>query len=256
MSPAPTPAPPDPGLRPERGKFSLARKMPPPSGDYHWVYLWEWPIRAMHWLAAGSIVLLVATGFYIGRPYFFTTGEASAHYLMGTVRFLHFTAAAVFVATAIVRFYWLFAGNKFERLAALFPVRRSDWVNLWKQVKFYFMIQPEKAPHYLGHNPLQQLSYTGIYAVAGAQVVTGFAMYGQANPGGFFYLAFGWVAHLLGGIQEVHFVHHILTWAFIIFFPIHLYLALRSDHLERTGTISSIISGGRFVRSDEHYVDQ
>ena len=22
------------------------------TGDYHWVYLWEWPIRAMHWLAA------------------------------------------------------------------------------------------------------------------------------------------------------------------------------------------------------------
>jgi Ni/Fe-hydrogenase b-type cytochrome subunit len=256
MSPAPTPAPPDPRIRPDRGKFSLARKVPPPSGDYHWVYLWEWPIRAMHWLAAGSLVVLVATGFYIGRPYFFTTGEASAHYLMGTVRFLHFTAAAVFVATAIVRFYWLFAGNKFERLGALFPVRPRDWVNLWKQVKFYLMIQPEKAPHYLGHNPLQQLSYTGIYAVAGAQVVTGFAMYGQASPGGFFYRTFGWVAHLLGGIQEVHFVHHILTWAFIIFFPIHLYLALRADHLERTGTISSIISGGRFVRSDERYVDQ
>ena len=64
------------------------------------------------------------------------------------------------------------------------------------------------------------------------------------------------MAPLLGGIQDVHFVHHILTWAFIIFFPIHLYLALRADHLERTGTISSIITGGRFVRSDEHYVDE
>jgi Ni/Fe-hydrogenase 1 B-type cytochrome subunit len=244
------------GADPSRGMFSLARKVPPPTGNYRWVYLWEWPIRAMHWLAAGSIVVLVGTGFYIGRPYFFTTGEASAHYLMGTVRFLHFAAAAVFVATAIVRVYWLFAGNKFERLGALFPVHGRDWVNLWKQVKFYLMIQPEKAPHYLGHNPLQQLSYTAIYAVAGMQVITGFAMYGQANPRGFFYLTFGWVAHLLGGIQEVHFVHHVLTWAFIIFFPIHLYLALRADHLERTGTISSIISGGRFVRADGEYVDQ
>jgi Ni/Fe-hydrogenase 1 B-type cytochrome subunit len=244
------------GAVPSRGKFSLARKVPPPTGNYRWVYLWEWPIRAMHWLAAGSIVVLIGTGFYIGRPYFFTTGEASAHYLMGTVRFLHFAAAAVFVATAIVRVYWLFAGNKFERLGALFPVHGRDWVNLWKQVKFYLMIQPEKAPHYLGHNPLQQLSYTAIYAVAGMQVITGFAMYGQANPRGFFYLTFGWVAHLLGGIQEVHFVHHVLTWAFIIFFPIHLYLALRADHLERTGTISSIISGGRFVRADGEYVDQ
>ena len=138
----------------------------------------------------------------------------------------------------------------------MFPIRPRDWVNLFKQVKFYLMIQPEKAPHYLGHNPLQQLSYTALYGVAAVQVITGFAMYGQANPGGFFYKLAGWVAPLLGGIQEAHFVHHVFTWLFLIFLPIHIYLAVRADHLERTGTISSIISGGRFVRSDEKYVDE
>jgi Ni/Fe-hydrogenase 1 B-type cytochrome subunit len=236
--------------------ISLAHKAPPPSGNYKWVYLWEWPIRVMHWAAAGSIVVLVVTGFYIGRPYFITSGEASAHYLMGWMRFLHFAAAGVFVATAIVRVYWLFAGNQFERWRALFPVWKQDWINAFKQVKFYLMIQPEKAPHYLGHNPLQQLSYTGIYVLAAAQVVTGFAMYGQSRPGGLWYTLFGWVVPLLGGIQVVHFVHHVLTWAFLTFIPIHIYLALRSDLLERTGTISSIISGGRFVRSDVKYVDE
>jgi len=220
------------------------------------VYLWEWPIRAMHWAAALSIVVLVVTGFYIGAPYFVTGGEASAHYLMGWMRFLHFTAAGVFVATAIVRVYWLVAGNQFERWPALLPIRKHDWVNLFKQVKFYLMIQPEKAPHYLGHNPLQQLSYTGLYAVAAVQVVTGFAMYGQSRPGGLWYTLFGWVVPLLGGIQVVHFVHHVFTWIFLIFIPIHIYLALRADLLERTGTISSIISGGRFVRSDQKYVDE
>ncbi|HXG97937.1 MAG TPA: Ni/Fe-hydrogenase, b-type cytochrome subunit [Gemmatimonadales bacterium] len=235
---------------------SLAHKAAPPSGNYRWVYLWEWPIRAMHWVAALAIVVLVVTGFYIGRPYFITHGEASAHYLMGWMRFLHFVAAGVFVATAIVRVYWLYAGNQFERWKALFPVRKQDWVNLVKQVKFYLMIQPEKAPHYLGHNPLQQFSYTGMYTVALAQVVTGFAMYGQSRPGGLWYTLFGWVVPFLGGIQVVHFVHHVLTWAFLIFIPIHIYLALRADLLERTGTISSIISGGRFVRSDVNYVDQ
>ncbi len=114
------------------------------------------------------------------------------------MRFIHFAAAAFFVATGIVRVYWLFAGNKFERLPALFPLRGRDWGNMWKQVKFYLMIQPEKAPHYLGHNPLQQLSYTGIYLLTLTMVVTGFAMYGQSNPGGFFYSAFNWVGIVLG----------------------------------------------------------
>jgi Ni/Fe-hydrogenase 1 B-type cytochrome subunit len=235
---------------------SFAHRVPPPSGDYHWVYLWEWPIRAMHWTAVVAIAVLVVTGFYIGAPYFTTSGEASSHYLMGRVRFIHFAAAGVLVATAIIRIYWLFAGNQFERWRALFPVRAKDWVHLWQQVKFYLMIQPEKAPQYLGHNPLQQLSYTFLYGVAVVQVVTGFAMYGQSRPEGFWYTLFGWVVPFLGGIQIVHFVHHVLTWVFLIFIPIHIYLALRADILERTGTISSIVSGGRFVRSDVHYADQ
>jgi Ni/Fe-hydrogenase b-type cytochrome subunit len=236
--------------------ISLAHKVLPPSGDYHWVYLWEWPIRAMHWVAVFAIVALAVTGLYIGQPYFMTSGEASSHFLMGWVRAVHFGCAAALVATGIVRAYWLVAGNKFERFPALFPVRPRDWVNMFRQVKFYLMIQPEKAPHYLGHNPLQQMSYTAIYLVAAVMVVTGFAMYGQSNPGGFFFVAFGWIGRLFGGMPVVRFVHHAFTWAFLIFIPIHIYLAIRADHLERTGVISSIISGGRFVPADEHFIDE
>jgi len=54
----------------------------------------------------------------------------------------------------------------------------------------------------------------------------------------------------------VRFVHHVGTWGFLIFIPIHIYLALRADHLERTGVISSIVSGGRFVPADHEFVDE
>lgn len=235
---------------------ALGRPLPRGAGDYKWVYLWGWPIRAMHWAAVAAIVVLVVTGFYVGRPYFMTSGEAANHFLMGRMRFLHFAAAAVLVTTGIVRLYWLFAGNKFERLLALFPVRPREWVNMLKQVKFYLMIQPEKAPHYLGHNPLQQLSYTGMYAVAGLMVLTGFTLYGQSNPQGLFYTLFGWLVPLLGGLQIVRVVHHVFSWAFLIFIPIHIYLALRADIMEHGGTISSIVSGGRFVPVDEKFVDE
>jgi len=241
--------------RPRRG-ISLAHKIPPPSGDYVWVYLWEWPIRAMHWIAVLCIVALVITGLYIGRPYFITGGDTRNHFLMGWVRFIHFSSAGVLVATAIVRLYWLFAGNRFERLPALFPVRGRDWVNMVKQIKFYLLLDTDRAPHYLGHNPLQQLSYTALYGIAAIMVVTGFAMYGQSNPDGFFYQAFNWVGILFGGMPVVRFIHHVLTWAFLIFIPIHVYLAIRADHLERTGVVSSIISGGRFVPRHEHFVDR
>lgn len=223
---------------------------------YKRVYLWHWPIRAMHWLAAGCLVVLVITGFYIGRPYFMTAGEPLDHFLMGRVRFAHFLAAGMLVATAIVRFYWLFMGNRFESYKALFPVKREDWTNLVLVVKKYLFIDPQRAPHYMGHNPIQQFTYTAIYALALTQVLTGFYMYGLASPGGFFFTWFGWVGTGLGGAQVARFLHHILTWAWLIFLPLHVYLTVRADIVHHEARVGSIISGGRYVRADVDFVDE
>lgn len=222
--------------------------------DHHWVYLWHWPIRAMHWMAALSIVVLVVTGLWIGKPYFIAAGPGN-NFGLQWVRLAHFSAAGLLVATAIVRIYWLFAGNRFERLPALFPVRKRDWVNLWRMVKFYLMIHPERAPRYLGHNPLQQFAYTFTYVMAGLMVVTGFIMFGEANPQGVFMHTFGHLAPFLGGFQWVRVIHHVATWYFPFFIILHVYLAVRADLLERSGTMSSMVSGGRFVPIDDHYAD-
>jgi Ni/Fe-hydrogenase b-type cytochrome subunit len=231
---------------------SLSRGVP---AQYKRVYLWHWPIRGMHWIAAAAIVTLIVTGFYIGKPYFLTSGPASDHFLMGWVRFAHFTAAGVLVATAILRFYWLFVGNKFERWRALFPFHKEDWVNLWRVLRAYMFVKAKEAPQYLGHNPIQQLAYTTLYGVALIQVVTGFYMYGLANPSGFFFGAFAWVGSLLGGAQIVRFVHHTLIWFWLIFIPIHLYLTIRGDVLHKESRLSSIVSGERYVRADVEFVD-
>jgi Ni/Fe-hydrogenase b-type cytochrome subunit len=244
----------DPYIAPPQLR-TLEHPIPPPSGEYRWVYLWHWPIRVMHWVAAVAIVFLVLTGFAIGRPYFLPQGEMQGQFFIGWMRLLHFIAAGALVATAVVRIYWLGAGNRYERLPALLPVRPRDWVNMYRQVKFYLLIHPERAPHYLGHNPLQQLFYTLSYVVAGLMVLSGFAMYGQANPGGLIRTLTLWVPQLAGGIQNVRLIHHVSTWYFLIFLPIHVYLAVRADLLERTGTMSSIFSGGRFVPTDRTFTD-
>lgn len=227
-----------------------------PSGypEHRWVYLWHWPIRAMHWFAAISIIALSVTGFYIGRPYFMATSSQSS-FTLQWVRLAHFLFAGVFVMTALVRMYWLFIGNRFERFPALFPVRPRDWSNLVKMVKYYLMIHPERAPRYMGHNPLQQMFYTLTYGVAFMMILTGFIMFGQANPDGIMMHTVGRLAPLLGGMQMVRVIHHVLTWYFPTFLMLHLYLAIRADLLERSGTMSSMVSGGRFVPIEEHYAD-
>ncbi len=229
----------------------------PAKPGYKSVYLWHWPIRAMHWFAAGSIAVLAVTGLYIGKPYFIVGGgEASDHFLMGWMRFLHFSAAGVLVATAVIRLYWLFVGNRYERWQALFPLHPRDWKNMLLVLRKYLTFKSDKTPHWLGHNPLQQLRFTVLYGVALVQVITGFAMYGLSNPGGFFATTFGWVAPLFGGIQVVRFVHHVFTWYFLIFFPLHVYMSLRADLLHREARVSSIVDGFRFVRDDVEFIDE
>jgi Ni/Fe-hydrogenase 1 B-type cytochrome subunit len=223
--------------------------------SYRWVYVWHLPIRISHWIAVGAIVLLAVTGFYIGRPWFSMGGEAASPFVMGWMRFLHFTGAALLVAMAILRIYWLFFGNRYERWRSLFPVEPKDWHNTFRMIRAYTLVRPEDAPRYLGHNPLQQMNYTLIYAVGLVEIITGFGMYGLSDTGGFFFKAFGWVGPLLGGWQMVRLLHHALMWVFIVFLPLHIYLVVRAAVLERGGELSSILTGGRYVRDDLEFED-
>jgi Ni/Fe-hydrogenase 1 B-type cytochrome subunit len=235
--------------------FRFGRPLSRERGNFTWVYVWGAPLRAMHWVAALCLVTLIVTGFYIGRPYFMTSGEASSHFLMGRVRFIHFLAAAVLVMTGIVRAYWLIAGNRFERFPALFPVTPRNLKRTARTLTSYVTLRPEKDPAMVGHEPLQQYAYTLLYLMTVVMVVTGFTMYGQSNPGGLIFRLFSWVPPLLGGLQHVRVVHHVLTWGFIIFVLIHVYFVLRSDYLDRIGRVSSMITGGRYVSTDEKYDD-
>jgi Ni/Fe-hydrogenase 1 B-type cytochrome subunit len=66
---------------------------------------------------------------------------------------------------------------------------------------------------------------------------------------------FGRIAPLVGGMQMVRVIHHVATWYFPMFIVFHVYLSVRADLLERSGTMSSMVSGGRFVPVEDHYAD-
>ena len=47
-----------------------------------------------------------------------------------------------------------------------------------------------------------------------------------------------------------------LTWIIVLFIPVHVYLSFRADVMDREGEMSSIFSGGRFVRADVVWEDE
>jgi Ni/Fe-hydrogenase b-type cytochrome subunit len=114
---------------------------------------------------------------------------------------------------------------------------------------------PKAMPAYIGHNPMAQLSYTMLYLMALTMALTGLALYTTAAPNGLMYSLFYPVTTILGGLQHVRLLHHVLSWFFLIFAPVHIYLAMRSDVIDRGGGVSQMINGGKFVPIDEDFED-
>jgi Ni/Fe-hydrogenase 1 B-type cytochrome subunit len=65
------------------------------------VYVWELPVRLIHWTIFLSVGVLSITGYYIGDPFVSVRGEAYGGYLMGWMRFVHAVAAFVFTLSVL-----------------------------------------------------------------------------------------------------------------------------------------------------------
>ncbi|MCG8375686.1 MAG: cytochrome b/b6 domain-containing protein, partial [Chlorobiales bacterium] len=83
------------------------------------IYVWRLPVRMYHWVNAICIAVLLLSGFYIASPYLNPPiGEAVWFKQMSIFRFVHFTAAFIFIANYLFRMYWaLFGHDRYARFA-------------------------------------------------------------------------------------------------------------------------------------------
>ncbi|HEY7094928.1 MAG TPA: Ni/Fe-hydrogenase, b-type cytochrome subunit [Ktedonobacterales bacterium] len=205
------------------------------------IYVWELPVRITHWVNVLSILTLSLTGYYISNPFFGTTGIAANEYLMGTIRFIHFAVAFVFTVSVLFRLYWAFAGNRYARWTQFAPVGRGRRRALGRMLGYYTFLRREP-PAEIGHNPLAGLTYVGIYVLFVLQIVTGFALYSLPASGGFWKFAFGWIIVWFGA-PYVRLAHDLIMFLLIAFTIHHVYSAVLIDIEERSGLVSSIVTG-------------
>lgn len=218
------------------------------------IYVWELPIRIFHWVNAACIMVLMVTGIYIGHPFITpaNNGEAYYNFFMGWVRDIHFFTAFIFTANLIVRAYWTWKGNHYAKSQIL---QVSFWLGLIETLKGYLFL-PNHKPHYIGHNPLAQLSYwifIGLGSVI--MVLTGYYLLFQPQPDTIYGKMFAWVPFIFGGSDfTVRSWHHLVAWAFMVFIVIHVYMAYREDWMAKNGTMSSIFTGYKF--EPEHRAEE
>jgi Ni/Fe-hydrogenase 1 B-type cytochrome subunit len=225
-------------------------RLTPEAAKYGRRQVWELPVRITHWVTATSITLLIITGFYITYPVGTSNGEPWHNFLMGRFREVHFISGYAMLFSFIVRGYWFFAGNKYSRSGVPLFWRKTWWKSVFEQIMEY--MGKVRGPVTLGHNSLAGSSYFGIVGGVGLfQIVSGFALYGETNPGGFWDKVCGWIIPLLGGSYRTHLWHHFAAWAFIIFIILHLYIVLFDSVRYKDGLISAMFSGDKFYEEGD-----
>jgi Ni/Fe-hydrogenase 1 B-type cytochrome subunit len=218
------------------------------------VYVYESPVRLWHWVNALAITVLAITGWFIASPLPSQPGEASANFLMGYIRFAHFSAGYVLLIGFLGRVYWAFVGNHHARQLFVLPIHNSNW---WQEVLFelrWYLFLEKKPKKYVGHNPLAQLAmFTLFLTTVVFMMVTGFALYGEgAQAGSWAHTLFSsWVIPLFGQSQDVHTWHHLGLWVILLFVLVHVYAAIREDIVSRQSLVSTMLSGWRMFKDDK-----
>ncbi len=221
------------------------------------VYVYEAPLRLWHWINALAITLLALTGYFIASPFPTLPGEASDHFLMGYLRFTHFSAGYILAIGLLFRLYWAVMGNAHARQLFLPPLFSGRfWDGVWHEIKWYAFVAREPRK-YEGHNPLATLSmhFLFLWSVI-FMIVTGFALYGEGTgmDSWQFQWFSAWVIPLFGQSQDVHTWHHLVMWVLVCFIIVHVYVAIREDIMSRQSMISTMISGWRMFK-DNRRVD-
>jgi len=172
--------------------------------------------RILHWIIMASIILLALTGFYIHAPFINNGGG----FLMAMMRGVHAAAAGLLTIAFVVRVIWMFVGP------------RDDWKNfiggfrdmlLLSKVILHYVHISRKPVIVKKYNPLQMLAYSFAYVLALFQIITGFAL--QYPDGILRPIAYG----VFGNTVNLRVAHYIVSWIFVIFILIHVYMAIRES---------------------------
>jgi Ni/Fe-hydrogenase 1 B-type cytochrome subunit len=174
--------------------------------------------RILHEVIIWSIVALIATGFYIHSPF-----VGGGGFLMALVRGIHFFFAVVLIISVVVRILAMFIGR--DRDWRSFVPTGSDFKLLPRIINYYAYLgdEPKLKKKY---NPLQMISYCLAFALIVFQILSGLAL--NYPDGALAWFNYGWFNNEI----EVRMAHYVVTWLFIMFIMIHVYLTVREKFSE------------------------
>lgn len=204
-------------------------------------------VRLFHWIRAFSIFFLIFSGFYLAYP--FLTPEVSAtpiNFLYASFRSFHIMVGFLLICVSFFRLYLFFvSNNKNERISAADLFNVKIWIG---QIKNYLFL--DKHPHIKGvYNPIQFFAYFTLAILVLIISLTGVILYYNVyhdGLGSILSVMFKWLEVALGGLANVRVIHHITTWAIVLFIPVHIYMVVWNAIKHPDGGADSIVGGFRY----------
>ena len=216
------------------------------------VYVWQYPLRLVHWAMVISIGVLSFTGYYIHDP--FIVGQVNRPFLMGWFRFVHEVFGMLFIAAFLLRMYLFFGGNRWVRWHAYIPLRREQWAEIAEMAKFYMFLRPNPVSR-IGHNALAALTYLGLYSLVALEIVTGLVMYEWLRHSSILGIFVGWIPRIIS-MPNLRLIHFFLMFLFIGFGLWHVHISMLVSRIEKKGLMDSIFIGYKVIPRKEWEEEQ
>jgi Ni/Fe-hydrogenase 1 B-type cytochrome subunit len=199
------------------------------------IYVWEWPVRIVHWIIFATIISLSITGYYMHSPFIAPHGRTA--YVMGTMRFVHLLSGFVFLAAVLVRIIWMFVGNRWSRWDQFIPTTKARIKDIIETGRYYGYMS-WSPPRHIGHNAVAGGSYAVVYGMAVVEIFTGLALLSNVLGSRTLTFFVGWLPRLID-IQWLREIHFLVMFGFWAFFVYHVYMAMLvserrdGEHLHR-----------------------
>jgi len=220
-------------------------------------------MRLNHWVVAICMVAAIATGLYIGHPYYqsFIADSAVDKYVMAWNRWIHFMVAIVFDVSSIVIGY-LYFFSRFEKpYKKLIPNGKNikEFIEVFLNL-ITFNRRKQFDSSY--SDSFNIVFFTVFHLMLAWMLLTGLQLYvhglesGISSIGAWWpamlHLATDWTLIVTGGTNiDVRFSHHMSMYFIITWIMFHVYYQIWRTIFWQEGDISIVVGGSKYIKEKE-----
>ena len=220
-------------------------------------------MRINHWVVAFSMIGAIATGLYIGHPYYtsFIADPAATKFVMAWNRWWHFMIAIVFDVSSIVVAYMYFFSRFEKPYKKLLPTGKniSEFfavlINLitFNRNKSFDPSHPDSFNavfFFIFHLMLVWMLLTGLQLYVHG-LASGLSSIGNWWPA-MLHLATDWTLNVTGGTNmDVRLSHHYTMYSIIVWVMFHIYYQVWRTVFWKEADISIVVGGSKFVKEEK-----